>query len=322
MIGRDIEGIIKDGIGILKTEMNEINQTKIFNDDSKLCKKILYFVLQGFITFLFTLIVLYIANPTIDEFVSYINTPSFPLNDVSIIFPNNFSIHCQISFFNYYEESLFKPCPIVKGGEELNITKVLNKTNITIKKGGRLLIYFRVNENNYSKFQNSKITIRNKIFTFNRNNEVVASFMEKYYYLDNLIELSNERNQTRYFYYNIQSHRIKNIDKVYNFTIIDDSEIVRDFTWKNNKGLEGTNFIIWLEKMEYFKLTERKKISPLNLYIYLLGIGHFFLKFCLLFIRIVKKINEKCCSNNSALLLQNENNSNNDINIELENKTV
>ena len=310
------EEIIKEVMGIVESKWNELNETKTIKEDSQKSINMKYkLFIQFILTFLFTIFYYYvILNPVFEEVVSYINTPSFPL-ELVIQLPMDIDIECEIALFN--ENGLINEsriCP--KYQKFINLSKVFNK-NIILENEKVLKIFFYVNDKNYTKFQNERVSIINNIYSFNKDNKVVSYFRYKYFHLDSVIKSSNERKETKYFYYNVQSHRINNENEIYNFNIIDDAEIIRYFSWENYNYLKNCNFVIYLKKMEYFKLTERKRRPFLEVFLVLFGIGEFLLKIVLYF---VKKQKIEKSLKNSSILLANENTHNNDINIELENQ--
>lgn len=308
--------MMKQIMEIVENKWNELNETKTLQEESKESKNtVCELVIQIIITFLLTIIYYkFIIDPTIEEVVSYINTPSFPLNELLIELPMDININCIIYLYDEKENSIIKECPI--GQKYINISEVLKK-KIILEKEGNLKIYFYVNDKNYKKIQKKIVNVINTIYSFDKDNKVVNYSRYKYFHLDSMIKTSNERNVSKYFYYNIQSHRIINEGKVYDFNIIDDSEKIRYFTWESNDYLKDCNFVIFFNKMEYFKVTERKRMSILEIFLYFFGIGDFALKILEYFFCKKKKENLK----NSSNLISNEIIPNREMNIELENQT-
>lgn len=310
------EEIMQKVIEVVESKWSELNETKTIREESKKSKNTGFkLFIQIIITALFTVIYYkIIINPTIEEVVSYINTPSFPLNELLIKLPWGINIYCVIALYNEKENSTIKECP--KGQKNINISEVLKK-NVILENEGNLRIFFYVADKNYKKIQKEIIYVKNTIYSFDKDNKVVNYSRYKNFHLDSMIKTSNERNVTKYFYYNIQSHRIINEGKVYDFNIIEDSEKIRYFTWESNDYLEYCNFVIYFTKMEYFKVTERKRRSILEIFLVLFGIGDFALKIMIYFFCRKKKENLK----NSSNLISNEIIPNREMNIELENQT-
>ena len=119
--------MVKQVMEIVESKWNELNETKTLKEESKKSKNTLYkLVIQIIITFLFTIIYYkIIINPTIEEVVSYINTPSFPLNELLIELPMDININCIIYLYDGKENSTIKECPI--GQKNINISEVLKK---------------------------------------------------------------------------------------------------------------------------------------------------------------------------------------------------
>ena len=324
--------VIKGMMEIAGKSFNDSNETKSLKDDkqktknkvSKFCNCASQLTLTVLITIIYCY---YIISPTIEEVISYTNTPSFPLN-IKLILPKNVNINCIISFYNGEEKTkTIQHCP--KGQYIINITELLN-TNITLNNEGNLQIFVFVKDNNYTKIQKEKISIQNGIFTFNKDNEVVPSFRSKDFHLDSVVKTSNERKEAKYFYYFIQSHRIINEGDIYDFNIIDDDERIRRFSWENMEYQKDCNFVIYLSRNEYFRLTERKRSFFLEEFVFFFGVAEFLWKIVIkkILITIKEMITEKIKkwkNNNiktSPNLLNSEIMPNNDRNIELENQNA
>ena len=157
--------IMKGMMEIAGKPFNESSETKSLKDDtqktknkaSKWCNYIGQLILTALITFIYCY---YIISPTIEEVISYTNTPSFPLN-IKLILPKNVNINCIISFYNGEEKTkTIQHCP--KGQYIINITELLH-TSITLENEGNLQIFVFVKDNNYTKIQKEKISIQNGI---------------------------------------------------------------------------------------------------------------------------------------------------------------
>ena len=83
------EEIMQKVIEVVESKWSELNETKTIREESKKSKNTGFkLFIQIIITALFTVIYYkIIINPTIEEVVSYINTPSFPLNELLIKLP-------------------------------------------------------------------------------------------------------------------------------------------------------------------------------------------------------------------------------------------
>ena len=135
---------------------------------------------------------------------------------------------------------------------------------------------FWINEKNDSKLINKYITIENKIYTLNSQNEVKSAYRYKHYYLDDEIFLSKKNEYTKTYSYNVHSHSIKVFDKQYDFPVIDDSEMVRYRPWeiaskyRRNIHNDGYgDFMIELKKQEHFNLIEIKRDSFWKIFFWL-----------------------------------------------------
>ena len=95
--------IMKGMMEIAGKQINESNETKSLKDDtqktknkaSKWCNYIGQLILTALITFIYCY---YIISPTIEEVISYTNTPSFPLN-IKLILPKNVNINYVLFLF-------------------------------------------------------------------------------------------------------------------------------------------------------------------------------------------------------------------------------
>ena len=137
---------------------------------------------------------------------------------------------------------------------------------------------FWINEKNDSKLINKYITIENKIYTLNSQNEVKSAYRYKHYYLDDEIFLSKKNEYTKTYSYNVHSHSIKVFDKQYDFPVIDDSEMVRYRPWeiaskyRRNIHNDGYgDFMMELKKQEHFNLIEIKRDSFWKIFFWLFG---------------------------------------------------
>ena len=95
------EEIIKEVIGIVESKWNELNETKTIKEDSQKSINMKYkLFIQFILTFLFTIFYYYlILSPVFEEVVSYINTPSYPL-ELFIQLPMDIDIDCDIILYN------------------------------------------------------------------------------------------------------------------------------------------------------------------------------------------------------------------------------
>jgi hypothetical protein len=86
------------------------------------------------------------------------------------------------------------------------------------------------------------------------------------------------------------------------------------------------NFVIYLSRNEYFRLTERKRSFFLEEFVFFFGVAEFLWRIAIkkIIMKIKEMITKKTNNNvkNSPNLLNNEASLNNDGNIELENKNA
>ena len=187
------EEIIKALPQIVDKEINEREKNKIF----------LKLIIESFFTLIFTgFMYIFILGPSNQEIVTHINTPSFPLHNLTIILPNNAEkddIDWEIILYN---KNLSKKgsatCP-KNGDKKINIAKLINK-NVIIEEDEHLTIYFYVKEKYYDKAKNEILKISSDYYTLNKDNKVVTYSYTRNYHLDNMIQSSNERKETKLFY--------------------------------------------------------------------------------------------------------------------------
>ena len=137
----------------------------------------------------------------------------------------------------------------------------------------------------------------------------------RYFHLDSMIKTSNERKETKYFYYDIKSHRIDNEGDIYDFSFLNSDETVRYFSWSNLFTKSGCNFKVYLTKENFYLLTERKRIHGLIIFLLLFSIVKTFFDVMDFFLT-KKEENKKEQSNeqNNNKLLTNERRPDNDNN--------
>ena len=158
-------------------------------------------------------------SPTNHEIVSHINTPSFPLYDLYINLPNDIDIDCEIKFGNKLYD-----CP--KNKKKIYIKDVINKIP-TIETGELMVISFCIKDKNYEKMENKIVKINYSIYSFDKNYKINKLEFGRNFHLDSMIKTSNERKETKYFYYGIKSHRIDNEGDIYDFSFLNSDETVR-----------------------------------------------------------------------------------------------
>ena len=147
----------------------------------------------------------------------------------------------------------------------------LNVSSLKLEKEKEDFLYFafRTNEKNNLMLLYKYITIMNKIYNLNSQNEVKPAFRDKSFHLYNEKILSKKNEYTKTYSYNVHSHSIKIFDNQYDFPVIDDSEMVRYRPW-NIKG-EYYDFLIELKKQEHFNLIEIKSDSFWKIFFWLFG---------------------------------------------------
>ena len=303
------------GIAQITEKISKAKKTKPF------WKKLKYMFIA---TILFTIIVkFFFMSPTNNEIVTHINTPSFPLDDLSINLPNDIHIDCEIEFSNNNNPYI---CP--KNKKKINIKELIKK-DIIIKEGEYMVISFFVKDNNYIKMQDKILKINYNIYSFdNKYYKINKLNTGVNYRLDSMIKTSNERKETKCFYYGIKSHTINNDGESQDFSILNTDERVGYFSWDNPYFTKkGCNFQIFLTKENFYLLTERKSTNVLIIILVVFSVVNSI--FDVFGIGIREKTeketenkNENNNENNNDSLLTNErrqdNVNNNGINFELE----
>ena len=130
-----------------------------------------------------------------------------------------------------------------------------------------MIISFFVKDKNYKKMENKIVEINYSIYSFDKNYKINKFELGRYFHLDSMIKTSNERKETKYFYYDIKSHRIDNEGDIYDFSFLNSDETVRYFSWDNIFTKSGCNFKVYLTKENFYLITERKRTNLLIIFL-------------------------------------------------------
>ena len=171
-----------------------------------------------------------------------------------------------------------------------------------------MVISFFIKDKNYEKMENKIVKINYSIYSFDKNYKINKLEFYRNFHLDSMIKTSNERKETKYFYYGIKSHRIDNEGDIYDFSFLNSDETVRYFSWNNPIYTKsGCNFKIYLTKENFYLLTERKRTNGVIIFLLLFSIVKTFIDI-IDYILTKKEENQKEQSNkqNNDGLITNE----------------